>query len=205
SGCLEMSIVGCPGGGRASATAAPPICMPRARVLLRRSEQAFPCRNRIVGVSSWREPRYMIDFGRHISWIAHDIRGSLIGGAMQQFSRLLLDVWREAGRHIEIDVFTDTVTGLLSKQAPLGQVVVRRFEREPGGVVTVAAAPLRAGGRLSEDRRTLSAGELRSVLRWGRGDQILGRGRRVTGVLKQILPEGLDEDVLAAPLAHQSE
>src|SRR5690606_20275705 len=54
-------------------------------------------------------------------------------------------------------------------------------------------------------RRTLSAGELRSVLRWGRGDQILARGRRVAGVLKQILPEGLDEDILAAPLAHQSE
>lgn len=124
---------------------------------------------------------------------------------MQQFSQILLDVWREAGRHIEIDVFTDTVTGLLSKQAPLGQVVVRRLEREPGGVVTVAAAPLRAGERLSEDRRTLNAGELRSVLRWGRGEEILTRSRRVSGVLKQILPEGVEDDVLAAPLAHHGE
>jgi hydrogenase-4 transcriptional activator len=124
---------------------------------------------------------------------------------VQQNSQILLDVWREAGRHTEIDVFAARVAGLLQKHVPLGQLVVRRFDRDHAGVVTVAAAPLRSGERLSEDRRSWNAAELRQALRWGTSDRIISRGKRLSGVLKLVLPDGVENDVLAAPLAHRSE
>ena len=44
---------------------------------------------------------------------------------MEQYSRLLLDVWREACRHIEIAEAIDLIAPLILEQLPLDQLLLR--------------------------------------------------------------------------------
>ncbi len=51
---------------------------------------------------------------------------------------VLVDVWREACRHIEIQELTHTIGGILAKHAPLAQLLVRRIDRQKLCLETVA-------------------------------------------------------------------
>lgn len=59
---------------------------------------------------------------------------------MDRFRELLLDVWREACRHIEIGESTETLAGLLATHMPLAAVVVRRLDGEHSLLDTVGLA-----------------------------------------------------------------
>lgn len=124
---------------------------------------------------------------------------------MPRSDQILLDVWREACRHVDIGRFTNSVDTLLKKQLPIGQIVVRRLDREHAAIASVAVAPIARGAHLSEDRRTLDAVQFKQVQRWIAGQRVLSRGRRLVGVLKLILPQEIDGDVLAVPLGNESE
>ncbi len=121
---------------------------------------------------------------------------------MQRQNQILLDVWREACRHIEIQDFAQTSAALLAKQSPLSRLIVRRFDREHAAAISVASAPLRTAEAISEDRRHFSAQELSQLQKWCRSGRTLARGKRLTGVLGLILPDGIDGDVLAVPLVN---
>ena len=60
---------------------------------------------------------------------------------MQQFIELLLDVWREACRHIEIAASTANIAQLLESQMPMEWLLVRRIEKERAYVETVGVGP----------------------------------------------------------------
>lgn len=121
---------------------------------------------------------------------------------MQRQNQILLDIWREACRHIEIQDFAQTAADLLAKQTPLGKVIVRRFDREQSTIVTVASAPLRSGDAISEDRRKFTEPESEQALQWCRSGRLLARGKRLTGVLGLLLHASIDTDVLAIPLVN---
>ncbi|MBX3439262.1 MAG: hypothetical protein KF861_17360, partial [Planctomycetaceae bacterium] len=87
---------------------------------------------------------------------------------MYRSNQLLLSVWRESCRHIEIDEFVTTALELLKGHAPVSRCIVRRIDREHREIVTVATAPRDAGGSALEDRRHYDADELKQVSRWGR-------------------------------------
>ena len=44
---------------------------------------------------------------------------------MERYNRILLDVWREACRHIEIAEAMDRITPLIVRQLPLDQLILR--------------------------------------------------------------------------------
>ncbi len=119
---------------------------------------------------------------------------------MQRQNQILLDVWREACQHIEIQDFAQTAAELLAKQSPLSKVIVRRFDREQATMITVAIAPMRSGEAISEDRRNLSEQESPQLQKWCRSGRLLARGKRLTGVLGLILPPDIDGDIVAVPL-----
>lgn len=123
---------------------------------------------------------------------------------MQRFRQRLLEVWREACRHIEIDEFTLSIARLLATQIPVGQIVVRRIEPEPACIVTVAAAPAESNSPVGENRRSFSAGEFNRLLSWSKSGRLLLRGKRLTGALGLVLPPDVVGDVLAAPLGEAS-
>ena len=60
--------------------------------------------------------------------------------SMEHHSRLLLDVWREACRHIEIAEATDLITPLIVRHLPVDQLALRVIDLERGTVDTVAAS-----------------------------------------------------------------
>ena len=63
---------------------------------------------------------------------------------MERFTSLLLDVWRECCRHIEIEESLARVAPLLRDDCP-STVLVRRLDVPRGCVVPVAAAGVPAG------------------------------------------------------------
>src|SRR5690242_6400697 len=59
---------------------------------------------------------------------------------VDRFNRLLLDVWREACRHIEIAEATDLITPLLLRHLPIDHLLLRVIDLERTVVETVAAS-----------------------------------------------------------------
>lgn len=119
---------------------------------------------------------------------------------MQRFRKVLLEVWREACRHIEIAESNLAIATMLKAQLPLEQVIVRRIEREPFSLVTVAAAPVSQAQPTTEQRTQFSRQDSGRLARWCTSGRVLRRPQRLTGTLGLVLPSGIDTDVLAAPL-----
>lgn len=49
-------------------------------------------------------------------------------GMSQKFETLMMRVWREACRHIELSESTATISGLLRDDLPIGSLLVRQFD-----------------------------------------------------------------------------
>lgn len=124
---------------------------------------------------------------------------------VQRTSQLLLDIWREACRHIEIDEFLRTVSPSLVRHAPIEQVIVRRFDRETSSLINVAAAPTPDGKHLPGERHEYPPADFKQLLRWGASDRIVTRGKRLTGILGLLVPDGIETDVIAVPLSRETE
>jgi transcriptional regulator with GAF, ATPase, and Fis domain len=118
---------------------------------------------------------------------------------MQRFRPILLAVWQEVCRHIELSEAAATLHGLLARQMPLAQLIVRRLDREHGSLVTVGAAPA-ADGTASDTRRMLSPGEMRRLVTWCRAGKPARRGATPDRILELLLPADAEADVIAAPL-----
>jgi transcriptional regulator with GAF, ATPase, and Fis domain len=121
---------------------------------------------------------------------------------MEEFRVLLLDVWREACRHIEINESTTTIAAKLQPYMPIGQLFVRRFDWDRGFLETVAAGLADPGTVLPEAKSECSEAQKRAVLAWCD----VGRtARRIeqppTDVAAAALvPPGTLGDLVAGPL-----
>src|SRR4030095_14887903 len=83
---------------------------------------------------------------------------------MGRFSTLLLDVWRESCRHIEIGESLARIAPLLAKRLPLGAVLVRRIEPERRCRETLGAAECRVGGVPEVVRSEVDAPAIESLV-----------------------------------------
>jgi len=118
------------------------------------------------------------------------------------FGQLLLDVWREACRHIEITASTATIASMLATHMPVEQVFVRRLDRQRGWLETVALG-LAQGARPLPDARSDCRGDrLRWLLDWAAGRQVSQRlgGDAPSELLETLVPGGVEGDALAGPL-----
>lgn len=124
---------------------------------------------------------------------------------MQSFLPVILDVWREACRHIEVERSVAQMAPLLMDRLPLEQVVMRRFELARSSLDTVALATRtpRTGGTARGD---LSSDALEALLAWGRRGVVAHESARA---LRRRLPGLLGEeaqgDVLAGPLRSEDD
>lgn len=125
---------------------------------------------------------------------------------MKRYQAVLLDVWREACRHIEIASSTATIAALLAEHVPLGQLWVRRLDASRACVETVGVGtgvPDREGGPAAEARRDLPSEVFQAVLDWARRGRLW---RRLAGAepadspLSALVPDGVAGEVLAGPL-----
>ena len=95
---------------------------------------------------------------------------------MEEFRTVLLDVWREACRHIEIGQSTETIAAMLAKHLPIAQVLVRQIDSARGCVETVAMGGALPAGPVCDARRECSPAAMEFALAWCKvGKAVHGR------------------------------
>ncbi len=121
---------------------------------------------------------------------------------MEDFQSVLLSVWREACRHIEIAESTANIAAMLVQRMPLEQVLVRRLDVERSSLETVAVGLGAAGTGLPHVRTVCSADQMDRLLNWyGRGEIIrIGPGAANAMQWEFLLPSGFQGDILVGPL-----
>src|SRR5512134_1514735 len=90
---------------------------------------------------------------------------------MDRFMPLLLDVWREACRHIEIADAVDGMAPLLVRKLPADLMLVRRLDLARSSAETVAGS----GGDAGAPRSELAPEELEGLAEWCRAGRVLHR------------------------------
>ena len=116
---------------------------------------------------------------------------------------LLLNIWREACRHIRIGESTGAIAGLLAERMPMAELLVRRIDVTKNCLETVAAGSSEVSHPIDGVRTVWDSADTQQVVAWcklrrcTRGNTADG----LKGALRLMLPAGLDGDVLAIPLA----
>jgi hydrogenase-4 transcriptional activator len=85
---------------------------------------------------------------------------------MEQFTALLLDVWREACRHIEIAESTANIAQLLVPQMPMELLLVRRIETEHSYCETVGVGHNSSTYQFRPERLDCSPTQMARLLAW---------------------------------------
>jgi transcriptional regulator with GAF, ATPase, and Fis domain len=120
---------------------------------------------------------------------------------VKEYKNLLLAVWQEACRHIEITRSTETIAGLLADHVPIDRVLVRRVDDSRSCLETVAVGPAAGDSARSEGRTECSAEQMRCLLDWCRNGQVIHADGALNRIaLDHILSSSITADVLAGPL-----
>src|SRR4051812_39914793 len=104
----------------------------------------------------------------------------------------LLDIWREACRHIEIAEAIDLITPLVLRRSPLDELFLRVVEVDRSAVNTVAAAARNHGALPEHPRNSCKPEQLEALLRWCRhGEIVCASAEKLYRRLPGLLPPGL--------------
>jgi hydrogenase-4 transcriptional activator len=119
---------------------------------------------------------------------------------MDRYGPLLLEVWREACRHIEIERSVETFAGLLAREIPLAALGIVRFDRAAGSLELCAGS---GATRRSQHRRELRGGERRMIERWVTEGEIASGATNdgPLGLLTPLVSDDGDGSWWAGPLA----
>jgi transcriptional regulator with GAF, ATPase, and Fis domain len=123
---------------------------------------------------------------------------------MEQFQKVLLNVWQEACRHIEIGESTANIAAILARHIPVEQVLVRRIDSVRSGLETSAAGCEESGRHHLEARTNCSPAELQSLLEWSRRGKVSQRcgGEAAVGDFALLASNQHDGDVMIGPLGN---
>jgi transcriptional regulator with GAF, ATPase, and Fis domain len=120
---------------------------------------------------------------------------------MERFQAVLLDVWREAARHIEIHESTANIAPLLAQHLPLAALLVRRFVSEQHALVTVGVGQPRQETFHPLAKTTVTPGRWKRLIAWaGSGKVLHAPWVERSGELALVAPEEIEGEVLAGPL-----
>ena len=116
-------------------------------------------------------------------------------------AELLLDVWREVGRHLEIQESVDRIGPLIGRRMPFESVLIRVIDLERNRVETLVRAPLRELADESLKVADTRDAPLDRLLAWWRKGEparlsVETAKRRLPG----LLPPRLEGEVLCGPL-----
>ena len=119
---------------------------------------------------------------------------------MAPFSNLLLDVWREVGRHLELRESAPTIAAMLAKHVPLGGLVVRGLDHQHQALETLAATGS-ATSLQALGRTPLSPARFKRLEAWASAGEVLhGSRSKRSGELASLIPDEITAEVLAGPL-----
>jgi transcriptional regulator with GAF, ATPase, and Fis domain len=119
---------------------------------------------------------------------------------------LLTEIWREACQHLELAQAVLQVFPRLGAALPLAELSVRELDLARRTVETLATAPSDGDENAPPSRSELGADDLDALLAWCRSGAL---EHAAAGVLRRklpgLLPDGVEGDVLAGPLASPQE
>jgi hydrogenase-4 transcriptional activator len=116
----------------------------------------------------------------------------------------LAELWREVSLHLELSEAVRRIAPILAQHLPLDLVLVRRFDRDPVRLTTVASAAARAGeepaahATRSECELTASQDVQRYLLS---GQATLLSDIEHQAVARAVLPQGLRGQIIGLPLS----
>lgn len=124
---------------------------------------------------------------------------------MSDFHALLLDVWREACRHIDIAQSTRTIARILAGRMPIERVGVLDLDLTKGLVVPRAIGCVDGQEALLPVAHALRPADRRLLHAWLRGRQIVlhNPGDQPHDAMRLLVGDAIDGSWLAAPLASE--
>ena len=122
---------------------------------------------------------------------------------MEKFKGILLDVWREACRNIEITNSLPMISAILVHHLPLKQILLCRIDPVHSSLVTLATGLDEPSPRYCPSR-AYSRIQINRMKSWHRRKEIIHRGSNPSkSVLPLLLPYDEANDILAGPLENQ--
>src|SRR5208282_2563500 len=137
-----------------------------------------------------------------VSWNRKSVKYDRLSAAGVDRS-ILVDVWRESCRHIEIQESTQTIGRILGELGPIGQLLIRKIDRAHNCLETVAVGVAVPDYLLPEARTQCDEGQLKNLLAWCRRREVLheASAHAPRDLLATIVPSGLTAaDVVAGAL-----
>lgn len=120
------------------------------------------------------------------------------GIGMHAFQDLLLDIWREACRHIEIRESTVTLAEMLSDHLPVAKLKILRFDLTAKNIEAVAIVPQNG---TTTNFTAFTTAQWRKLISWARSGEVLhGQASKGYNELALLAPDENDSDLLAGPL-----
>ena len=115
---------------------------------------------------------------------------------------LLLEVWREVGRHLELPDLMQRLFTRLKDALPISMLVVRRVDVAAGCIETVAACLDDNQPPPTRTRTDSTSARLQALATWCRaGSAVQGRDEIASSDLTPLLPEPLvPHSALLVPL-----
>jgi hydrogenase-4 transcriptional activator len=126
---------------------------------------------------------------------------------MDELETVLLKVWREACRHIEIERSTENIASLLLRWLPLEHIWVRRLDRGRSGLETVAVGLAHPNVDMPSVFSKASADQLEAFSAWCVQGKV-EKGTRHSignGKLEFLIPSSVEGEILAGPLGKPHE
>jgi hypothetical protein len=115
---------------------------------------------------------------------------------------LALSIWRETSRNADLNQAVPRLVGILRWRLPVGLVCVRRLNPAIPAVETLAVAGVPGLRVPSRARTPCTAAELDRLAAWCGNGETLHPGADPGDLLRLLVPDGVDQDVLAGPLGH---
>jgi hydrogenase-4 transcriptional activator len=115
----------------------------------------------------------------------------------------LAELWREVGRHQEMEESVRRIIPMLAARVPIDSLIVRRLDREPMRLTTVAAVSSSASDPLESASTRTECDEpaSRELLRFlTEGRAVLLQERDGSALGRCVLPAGIRGAVIALPL-----
>ncbi|HMC10172.1 MAG TPA: sigma-54 dependent transcriptional regulator, partial [Pirellulaceae bacterium] len=120
---------------------------------------------------------------------------------MERFQPVLLNVWREAGRHIEIRESAANIAKLLVEHLPLAYLLVRRMDGMHSALETITVGQVDSSPLPPMAKTLLPSARWKRLMAWGREGTVLhGPSGAKGGDLATIVPADVEGEVLAGPL-----
>ena len=134
---------------------------------------------------------------------------------MENTREQLLEIWREACRHIDISESSDTIAEMLAQRMPLSLLLVLRLESDRKSIETVAIGSLHRAdhltGKLTMTSAPLPPAQWRRLVAWARTGQVarfhraadeasLQRPEANDSLFTDIVPAVVSGDMLIGPL-----